>query len=203
MALVNGLEMIPDHSVLCIEERAGNIKSIYAIYVSSEWAKSGSRVNYLTLQTREDVRKKMALLRIPESDNLTIVEITPAHAKQEVLAQINNPGASLIVIDPFSVFFAEDSFAELNTLLFGMISASRKGTTFLLVVDCGVLPDRQENLVRAMADGIIQFVIIPEGDKLKHYINIPKMRGEFPRTKMLSFTLNEEGLLIDTRERHG
>jgi KaiC/GvpD/RAD55 family RecA-like ATPase len=203
MALVNGLEIIPDRSVLCIEEHSGNIKSIYAIYVASEWAKNGSRVNYLTLQTREDVMKKMALLRIPESDNLTVVEITPAHAKQEVLTQISNPGAPLIVIDPFSVFFAEDSFAELNSLLFGLISASRKGTTFLLMVDCGVLPDRQENLVRAMADGIIQFVVVPEGDKLKHYINIPKMRGEFPRNKMLSFTLNEEGLLIDTRERHG
>jgi len=203
MALVNGLEIIPDRSVLCIEEHSGNIKSIYAIYVATEWAKNGSRVNYLTLQTREDVMKKMALLRIPESNNLTIVEITPAHAKQEVLTQISNPGAPLIVIDPFSVFFAEDSFAELNTLLFGLISASRKGTTFLLMIDCGVLPDRQENLVRAMADGIIQFVVVPEGDKLKHYINIPKMRGEFPRNKMLSFTLNEEGLLIDTRERHG
>jgi KaiC/GvpD/RAD55 family RecA-like ATPase len=203
MALVNGLEMVPDHSVLCIEEHSGNIKSIYAIYVASEWAKNGSRVNYLTLQTREDVMKKMTLLRIPESDNFTVVEITPAHAKQEVMTQISNPGAPLIVIDPFSVFFAEDSFAELNTLLFGLISASRKGTTFLLMVDCGVLPDRQENLVRAMADGIIQFVVVPEGDKLKHYINIPKMRGEFPRNKMLSFTLNEEGLLIDTRERHG
>ena len=203
MALVNGLEIIPDRSVLCIEEHSGNIKSIYAIYVATEWAKNGSRVNYLTLQTREDVMKKMALLRIPESNNLTIVEITPAHAKQEVLTQISNPGAPLIVIDPFSVFFAEDSFAELNTLLFGLISASGKGTTFLLMIDCGVLPDRQENLVRAMADGIIQFVVVPEGDKLKHYINIPKMRGEFPRNKMLSFTLNEEGLLIDTRERHG
>jgi KaiC/GvpD/RAD55 family RecA-like ATPase len=203
MALVNGLEIIPDRSVLCIEEHSGNIKSIYAIYVATEWAKNGSQVNYLTLQTREDVRKKMALLRIPESDKLTVVEITPAHAKQEVMTQIGNPGAPLIVIDSFSVFFAEDSFAELNTLLFGLISASRKGTTFLLMVDCGVLPDRQENLVRAMADGIIQFVVVPEGDKLKHYINIPKMRGEFPRNKMLSFTLNEEGLLIDTRERHG
>jgi KaiC/GvpD/RAD55 family RecA-like ATPase len=203
MALVNGLEMVPDHSVLCIEEHAGNIKSIYAIYVASEWARNGFPVHYLTLQVREDVMKKMTLLKIPESENLTIVEIAPARAKQEVLAQIANPGATLVVIDPFSVFFAEDSFAELNALLFSLISSSRKGTTFLLMVDCGVLPDRQENLVRAMADGIIQFVVVPEGDKLRHYINIPKMRGAFPRNKMLSFTLNEEGLLIDTRERHG
>jgi KaiC/GvpD/RAD55 family RecA-like ATPase len=203
MAFVNGLEMVPDNSVLCIEERNGNIKSIYALYVASERARTGTPVTYLTLQTKEDVQKKMTQLRIPYPDLLGIVEIQPGYAKREVLASISEPASPLIIIDPFSVFFAEDSFSDLNTLLFGMISASRKGTTFLLLVDTGVLPKRQENLVRAMADGIIEFTIIQEGDKLKHYINIPKMRGAFPRDKMLPFTVSEEGLLIDTRERHG
>jgi KaiC/GvpD/RAD55 family RecA-like ATPase len=203
MAFVNGLEMVPDNSVLCIEERNGNIKSIYALYVASERAKTGTPVTYLTLQTKEDVQKKMTQLRIPYPDLLGIVEIQPGYAKREVLASISEPASPLIIIDPFSVFFAEDSFSDLNTLLFGMISASRRGTTFLLLVDTGVLPERQENLVRAMADGIIEFTIIQEGDKLKHYINIPKMRGAFPRDKMLPFTVSEEGLLIDTRERHG
>jgi len=203
MALVNGLEMVPESSVLCIEEDSGNIKSIYAVYVASEKARSGVPVNYLTLQTRDDVLKKMTQLRVPFSDLLNIVEIQPGNAKHDVLGLISQPGAPLIVIDPFSVFFAEDSFSDLNSLLFGLISTSRKGTTFLLLIDRGVLPERQENLVRAMADGIIQFVIVPEGDKLKHYIHIPKMRGAYPRDKMLPFTVNNEGLLIDTRERHG
>jgi KaiC/GvpD/RAD55 family RecA-like ATPase len=203
MALVNGLEMVPDSSVLCIEERNGNIKSIYAIYIASERARGGTPVTYLTLQTREDVLNKMAKLNIPGSDLLHIVEIQPAQAKREVLSYIKEPKTPLIVIDPFSVFFAEDSFTELNALLFDLISTSRKGTTFLLLIDSGVLLEREENLVRAMTDGIIEFTIVPEGDKLKHYINIPKMRGAFPREKMLPFTVNEEGLLIDTRERHG
>ena len=203
MAFVDGLDMVPENSVLCVEEMSGNIKSIYAVYVASERARTGTHVKYLTLQTREDVHHKMTQLRIPSSDLLEIVEIQPAFAKQEVLTYIKEPNAPLIVIDPFSVFFAEDSFADLSTLLFSIITTSRKGTTYLLLVDTGVLPERQENLVRAMADGIIEFTIIQEGDKLKHYINIPKMRGAFPRDKMLPFTVNAEGLLIDTRERHG
>jgi KaiC/GvpD/RAD55 family RecA-like ATPase len=87
--------------------------------------------------------------------------------------------------------------------MFRMISASQNGTTFILLIDQGVLPERNEKLVLAMADGVIEFTIMPEGDKLKHYINIPKLRGMFPLEKMLPFTVNEEGLLIDTRERHG
>lgn len=203
MALVNGLEILPANSVLSIEERNGNIKSIYAIYVASERARAGTPVTYITLQTKEDVLKKMDQLRIPRSDLISLVEIQPAQAKREVLNYINEPKTPLIVIDPFSVFFAEESFSDISALLFNLISTSRKGTTFLLLVDTGVLPERQENLVRAMTDGIIEFTVIQEGDKLKHYINIPKMRGEYPRDKMLPFTVNEEGLLIDTRERHG
>jgi len=203
VALVNGLEILPANSVLSIEERNGNIKSIYAIYVASERARAGTPVTYITLQTKEDVLKKMDQLRIPRSDLISLVEIQPAQAKREVLNYINEPKTPLIVIDPFSVFFAEESFSDISALLFNLISTSRKGTTFLLLVDTGVLPERQENLVRAMTDGIIEFTVIQEGDKLKHYINIPKMRGEYPRDKMLPFTVNEEGLLIDTRERHG
>ena len=121
----------------------------------------------------------------------------------DVLSQIENIQGPLLIIDPFAVFFADDSTKDLTTFMFDLIRKSRKGTTVLLLIDVGVLPERLEQLVRAMSDGIIQFVIVPEGDKLNRYINIPKMRGAFPRDKMLPFTLSEEGLMIDTRERHG
>ena len=203
MAFENGLEIVPDNSVLCIEEMVGNIKTIYALYVAAERAKGGVPVTYLTLQSREDIIRTMTQLRIPRSDLIRIIELPPDQARHDILALIQEPDTPLIIIDPFSVFFAEDRFSELSNILFSLATASRKGTTFLLLVDTGVLPERQENLVRALADGVIQFMIIPEGDKLKNYINIPKMRWAFPRDKMLPFTVNNEGLLIDTRERHG
>jgi KaiC/GvpD/RAD55 family RecA-like ATPase len=203
MAFENGLEIVPDKSVLCIEEKTGNIKTIYALYVAAERAKEGVPVTYLTLQSREDIIRTMTQLRISCSDLIRIIELMPDQARQEILARVQQPDTPLIIIDPFAVFFAEESFSELNSILFSLMTVSRKGTTFLLLVDKGVLPERQENLVRTISDGVIQFVIVPEGDKLKNYINIPKMRWAFPRDKMLPFTVNEEGLLIDTRERHG
>jgi archaellum biogenesis ATPase FlaH len=203
MAIANGLEIVPDNSVLCIEENAGSIKSIYALYAASEKAATGAVVTYLTLQTKDELLGQMKRFRIPLRDSLRIVEISPAHAKLDVLSQIETVEGPLLIIDPFSVFFADDSTKDLTAFMFDLMKKSRKGTTVLLLIDLGVLPERSEQLVRAMSDGIIQFVIVPEGDRLKQYINIPKMRGAFPRDKMLPFTLNEEGLMIDTRERHG
>lgn len=203
MAFVNGLEMVPDNSVLVMEEKNGNIKSIYALYVASERAREGLPVKYLTLRSREDILEIMAHLNIPSSDLIQVIELPPGDSRNAVLNLIRDPDARLVIIDPFSVFFAEDSFSEVNSLLFTLMTMSRKGTTFLLLMDDGVLAEREEHLVRAMTDGVIQFVIVPEGDKLRNYISIPKMRGAFPQEKMLPFTISSEGLLIDTRERHG
>jgi archaellum biogenesis ATPase FlaH len=140
-------------------------------------------------------------MKVP--DNLHVITLSPQNSAQDVISLIYEPEIPLIIIDGFSVFFSEYSFTDLYTLMFRMISASQNGTTFILLIDQGVLPERNEKLVLAMADGVIEFTIMPEGDKLKHYINIPKLRGMFPLEKMLPFTVNEEGLLIDTRERHG
>jgi KaiC/GvpD/RAD55 family RecA-like ATPase len=203
MDFVSGLELVPEKSVLCIEEITGNTKSLFASLVASEQGTKGIAVNYLTLRNREEVHKQIEQLRMKVPDKLHVITLSPQNSAQDVISLIYEPEIPLIIIEAFSVFFSEYSLSDLYTLMFRMISASQNGTTFLLLVDKGVLPERHENLVRAMADGVIEFTIIPEGDKLKHYIHIPKMRGMFPLDKMLPFTVNEEGLLIDTRERHG
>ena len=203
MDFVSGLDIVPEKSVLCIEEITGNTKSLFASLVASEQGTKGIAVNYLTLRNREEVHKQIEQLRMKVPDKLHVITLSPQNSAQDVISLIYEPEIPLIIIEAFSVFFSEYSFSDLYTIMFRMISASQNGTTFLLLVDKGVLPERHENLVRAMADGVIEFTIIPEGDKLKHYIHIPKMRGMFPLDKMLPFTVNEEGLLIDTRERHG
>jgi KaiC/GvpD/RAD55 family RecA-like ATPase len=203
MDFVSGMEIIPERSVICIEEDAGITKSLFASLVAAERGKRGVAVNFLTLRTREEVQKQIEQLRLKVPEKLRVITVSPQNSAQDVISLIYEPDIPLIIIDAFSVFFSEYSFSDLYTIMFRMISASQNGTTFLLLVDKGVLPERNENLVRAMADGVIDFVIVPEGDKLKHYINIPKMRGAFPIDKMLPYTVNAEGLLIDTRERHG
>ena len=203
MDFASGLEIVPEKSVICIEETSGNIKSLFASLIASEWGGKGVAVNYLTLRNPDEIQRQIEQLRLEVPEKLRVITVSPQNSSPDIISLICEPDIPLIVIDGFSVFFSEYSFSDLNALMFRMISASHNGTTFLLLIDRGVLPERHENLVRAMADGIIEFTIVPEGDKLKHYINISKMRGAFPRDKMLPFTVNEEGLLIDTRERHG
>jgi KaiC/GvpD/RAD55 family RecA-like ATPase len=54
-----------------------------------------------------------------------------------------------------------------------------------------------------MADGVVQFLAEREGEKIRRYIYVPKMRGVLPIDRVIPFTLTEQGILIDPRERYG
>ena len=108
-----------------------------------------------------------------------------------------------MIVDQFSLYFLDTPLSEFRDAISRLLTAAKTGHVLLLLVDRGVLPERHEALLRAMADGIIQVTTVIEGDKLKRFLNIPKMQGAKLSEKMLPFTVSDEGFLIDTRERHG
>jgi KaiC/GvpD/RAD55 family RecA-like ATPase len=65
----------------------------------------------------------------------------------------------------------------------------------------GVMSERPEKILRSMVDGVIQFSIVYEENKITRYMTIPKLNGAAPVDRKIPFTLNENGITIDTRER--
>jgi hypothetical protein len=200
MATASGVQEYPDNSVILIEEETGLIKSIYAQYIAASAKKP---VCYITTRTRDDILRQMALLRLPHVDQIEIREMheTEPGPMCDLLTTLTPAG--LVVVDPFSTYFMESPLHEFLQIVNRLVAASRNGHTFFLLDDIGVLPDRHEQLLRAMADGVIRVTAMNEGDKIRRYLNILKMQGTQPLDKMLPFTITDEGFLIDTRERHG
>jgi len=198
--MANGALEYPDHSLILIEEDTGLVKSIYAQYIAASAKKP---VCYITTRARDDILQQMAQLRLPHIDHMEIREMHEAEpgAMCDLLA--TQIPAGLIVVDPFSTYFMESPLHEFRQMVTRLVAASRNGRTFFLLDDIGVLPDRHERLLRAMADGVIRITAMNEGDKIRRYLNILKMQGTQPVDKMLPFTISDEGFLIDTRERHG
>ncbi len=203
MAPVQGMDNFPEKSVILIEEDTGLVKSVYAQYIAAEKAADGKDVAYLTTRASEDIRSEMKSLRILPDKEFHIEEIhgTTPGALLDLLTLHGN--GDLVIVDQFSLYFIDTSLSEFRDGISRLITAAKTGRVFLLLVDRGVLPERHEALLRAMADGVIQVTTVPEGDKLKRYLNIPKMQGAQLSEKMLPFTIGVEGFLIDTRERHG
>lgn len=195
---------LPEKSLILIEEESGSVKSIYSLYLASECAQNGKRISImLTSETADDVRKQMEFYHITCPGSLEIQEACSDDPSVFLDNLVESPGADLIIVEQFSLHFLNMPVTEFFLSLSRIVSAAKAGKQYLLLVDRGVLPSQHEAVLRAMASGILQITTIMEGDKIKRYINIPKMQGVRLTEKMLPFTITDEGFLIDTRERHG
>jgi KaiC/GvpD/RAD55 family RecA-like ATPase len=191
-------DTLPENSVILLEEENGCIKSIYAQTMAANYAKRGKRIHYYTSFGEKDIESQMHVYQLDYTHNMSIIGNLNGQTPYA-----NNPGCELCIIDPFSLIFVEKDTAELKATLKQIIEESRKGRTYLLVSDTGIMPPQHENLVRAMVDGIIRFYATNESGKIKRAIYVPKMKGTIPLDKMVPFTVTDEGILVDTRERHG
>jgi KaiC/GvpD/RAD55 family RecA-like ATPase len=203
MAPVHGMDNFPEKSVILVEEETGLAKSVYAQYIAAEAAADGKDVWHITTRAPDDVLKEMKLLHILPAKGFHVEEMQGIVA-ETLLDHLTLHGkGDLVIVDQFSLYFLDMRLSDLREEFSRILAAAKTGRVFLLLVDLGVLPERHEALLRAMADGVIQITTVTEGDKLKRYLNIPKMQGARLIEKMLPFTVSEEGFLIDTRERHG
>ncbi|NTV00921.1 MAG: hypothetical protein HGA55_07365 [Methanoregulaceae archaeon] len=198
MADTESIERIPERSVVLIEEESGSMKDIFAHKVAITMAAEGKKVVYLTSHFAEDINSSIRTYTFTVPQTFQVID--GARPGDNLLGKCTG---DLCVIDPFSSLFIDRSSADLVHLFSSMRELSRKGGSFLLVSDMGVLPPQQEQLIRALSDGIIRFMAVVEGDKIKRYMRVLKMRGITPIDKMILFTVTDEGLQIDTRERLG
>lgn len=193
-----GLITLPENAVIVLEEALGCTNTTYALQLAAGAAEQGKRVTYITPQHRDDVRIQMDLYRIRHFDRFAI---TGCVRTADAIA--TSCTGDFCVIDQFTSFCPDDDLAELKAALCALLDASRSNKTILLTMTTGVLSDRHEQLIRSLVDGIIQFLNTNEGGKIKRHINVPKMKGEIPPERTVPFSITEEGILIDTRERHG
>ena len=197
------MEDFPEKSVILVEEDTGLAKSIYAQYIAAEMASAGKDVCYVTDRDADGDPQPDE----PAGDftgngfsHRRDARDGPGRASRS--AYPHSKG-DLVIVDQFSLYFLDTSLAGFREAISRIIAAAKTGRIFLLLIDREILPERHEALLRAMADGVIQITTVAEGDKLKRYLNIPKMQGARLLEKMLPFTVTDEGFLIDTRERHG
>ncbi len=192
------LDELPEKSVILIEEDLGTIKHIFVQKVGFEAAKAGKRVVYITPKRKEDVNRQMTVFKL--KNNPGDFEIIGNFSDSASLPEVCR--GDVCIVDPFTSLFVDSGMNDLIKTLKSFIDASRKeDRVFLLTSDMGVIPGRTEQIMRSLVDGVIQFLVVHTGDRINRFINIPKLDGTLPLDNMIPFTVGEEGISIDTRER--
>lgn len=192
-----GLKELPEKSVLLIEEDLGCIKHIFVQKIGFEAVKTGKRVVYITPKLKEDVNRQMSMYGLKQLENFEIIENFRDRG-----SLLDVCSGDVCIIDPFTSLFIDSDIDELiNTLNSFMASSRKDNRIFLLTSDMGVIPGRAERIMRSLVDGVIQLLVAYSGDRINRFINILKLNGTQPLDRMIPFTVGEEGIAIDTRER--
>ena len=218
-----GLKEIPENVVLLVEEDLGSIKSTFVQKIGFDAIKNDKKVLYIsTKRSRKDVLEQMSISgldgnserfailgdfkdRIALLDMCHVDELKRRHLYHLIDPSLQNISeVDICIVDTFSSLFIEEDVHTMVDALNSMVSLSRDSSTvFLLASDMSILSDRVERIMRSMVDGIIQFRTEYSGGKVNRFINIPKMKGVLPLSKMVPFNVTGDGITIDTRERIG
>jgi KaiC/GvpD/RAD55 family RecA-like ATPase len=198
MALINlTFEDLPKKSLLLAEEELGDVKRVFSQKIAAEAIKAGKDVVYVTPKSKEDIDSQVALYGIAGNDKLKVIEKFTDGSKLQTVC-----GGDLCIIEKFTLMNISTDINHLVYILNSLADISRtKNIVFLLTSDMGVMTERSEKILRAMVEGVIQFSIVYEENKITRYMSIPKLNGAAPVDRKIPFALGENGIVIDTRER--
>lgn len=187
-------------SLLLVEEDAGDLKRVFAQMLVSEALSMGKRVTYITPRLKSDILSEMA---IDDDKKLELLEVFGRTRDHTRLGELCT--GDVCIIEGFPFFFIDAVDRELLSVMNGLSHSCRNsGKIILLTSDNGIIPDRQQKMVRAIADGVIQLTVTFMENRILRYLLVHKLRGMGPEEKMIPFSVDETGrnIYIDTRERY-
>jgi KaiC/GvpD/RAD55 family RecA-like ATPase len=198
MALVNlTYEDLPKKSLLLAEEELGDVKRVFSQKIAAEALKAGKEVVYITTKPKEDIAQQVSVLGINGNNKFNIIEKFTDGSRLQTVC-----GGDLCIIENFPLMNISTDVNHLVHILNSLADLSRiKDSVFIITSDTGVFSERPEKILRAIVDGVIQFSVVYEENKITRYMTIPKLNGAAPVDRKLPFTIDENGIKIDLRER--
>lgn len=106
------------------------------------------------------------------------------------------------VVDSLSSLFRTEDPEDVIDLFEIIQMAARKyGGIYFFILDRGVHEERLVNTLLYLADGIFDFSTRERGSELEHTMRIQKLRNMIFSTKLIPYSISEEGLVVETTER--
>ncbi|MBF0220083.1 MAG: circadian clock protein KaiC, partial [Gammaproteobacteria bacterium] len=197
-------------SVLMISGRSGSGKSILAATLLHSAVVQGLRGHYITFEESEDdfVRNmRSAGVELAEgirSKQLRLQSVRPVEKGLEehlieIIEQVKQTRAQLLVLDPISSLVEMGSVKQVKLLLIRFISFIKgMGVTLLLTE---LLPDGSsdysELAISSLADSWIRLRQRETNGELNRLINVVKSRGNASSNQVKEFLITRQGIVIE------
>lgn len=190
-----------------IEEDLGSVSSILAKQIGSYATSVGMSVCYLSsMQEGGQIQKKELVSMIARpGDKELLAEGMEGKAAVSIsvdpgFLSLQDLNYDLIVFESFSAHLFERSDREVVDLMNEVRRLVKLQRNFLLLIETPMLSPKINSYLKSMADNVISIRTEIVGDSVTRQLYIAKMKGMPPMDHLLKFTIEEDGIQIDTRE---
>ena len=181
--------------VTLVEDSSGSVGRTFAKQIGSVACSLGKKVILFTTEDKAEAYESLELNNF--NPQISIEEL-------ESLSLYNaSKGYDLLVIDSFSVFLFDKTEMQIVDIMKSMKELAKNGKCFVLTHESDMFTPRINSYIRSMADSIAIIRTEFVGNKINEMLQLSKIKGAKPMTKLLKITLEKNGIQIDTRELIG
>lgn len=190
-----------------IEDETGAVANILANQMGAYAEAGGRRVRHFSFEEGglAGLAEDAALRgRLPEGQDIAVDR--GGRGSQQLLGQRQRyvvreeTEADVIIIDGLSVYLYDKTVREVIDVVKLIVSQVREGRTFFVPLERTILGERTSSYLKAHADSILVVRTEITADRVLRSLQLQKMRNSYPTDKLVKFTLDENGIQVDTRE---
>jgi KaiC/GvpD/RAD55 family RecA-like ATPase len=192
--------------ITLIEEDIGAVSTILAKQLGNYGSSVGKKVCFLTITEKSEPIQKKELIGVRNSGQ-SQVEEEGNFLEQSTVALKAGPFLSLeeldfdlVIFESFSTYLFGRTDREIVGLMDEMRRLAGLGRAFVLTADVPMFTSIVLSYIRSRADNILIIRTELTTDKISRLLYIPKMKDAKPMERLVKFTIEEEGIQIDTRE---
>jgi KaiC/GvpD/RAD55 family RecA-like ATPase len=124
---------------------------------------------------------------------------TELYGLNQAYVLLDSMDYDLVIIEGISTYLFDKTTREVvNTVQ--RLASLAKEKSFIIVFERAIVGDRVASYVKANADTVLIVRTEVAGDRVLRALQIQKMKGTIPSDKLIKFTLDANGLQVDTRE---
>ena len=192
-----------------IEDDTGILGKILANQMGAYAEAAGRRVAHFKMEMGEagGLGDDSPMWRRPSDDSAPSDSVRSGRSQ---LGQILGAGQRYVVRDPtdydlliiedLSVYLYDKTVREVVDVVRRLSSQTKLKKSFIITLEKTLLGERTSSYVKSQADSVIVVRTEISAERVLRSLYIQKMRDTYPSEKLIKFTLDENGIQVDTRE---
>lgn len=189
-----------------IEDDTGSVAQILANQMGTYAEANGKRVGHLSIEEAglAGLAEDTALRRSPEGEDMPVGR-TGRNSQQLLgLGQRyvvrDNSDIDVVIVDGLSVYLYDKTVREVIDVVKLIVTQVKQKRSFIVPLERTILGERTSSYLKAHADSVIIIRTEITADRVLRSLQLQKMRNAYPTDKLVKFTLDDNGIQVDTRE---